>query len=121
MKDSHESRVELKALSGRLECPEAPGWFRFVVDRVGMKEVRIEDGALFHESFVPIEALIRETMEEMAASGVKPIACGGCGDYRDAERDEGIFDDPAELVGFVCRNCAEGMSAWTYYNDRLKI
>lgn len=121
MRESHESRIELRELVGRLGCPEAPGWFRFVVDRVGMKEVRIEDGALIHESFVPIEALIRETMDEMAASGIQPTPCGACATYKDPNRDEGIFDDPAALEGFICRACAEKMSAWTYYNDRLTV
>ena len=79
MKDVRDVRVSLAELAGRLGCEPDPAWLRYVIGRVGVTDVRIEGDALVHASFVPIEALLRESIAEMEASGVRPTACRACG------------------------------------------
>lgn len=119
MKEVHEERVGLDALAGALGVEAAPELFRFLLRRSGAKDVRIDGDALVHPSFLPVELLLRQTLDELRESGARVEACLRCRERFDADRDDGIFADPAALEGFVCRACAEGMDAWTYFHEVL--
>ena len=120
MREVHDVRVPVSALAGRLGCPDTVGWFRFLLRRIQLKEIALEGNELVHSSFLPVEQLLRETIDELEASGGRAEPCRRCGEYFDVEHDPGIFEDPSELTGFLCRACAEGLSAWDYFHDHLK-
>ena len=61
--------------------------------------------------------MLRESLAALASEGVRPAPCESCARVFDPDRDEGIFREPAGFNGFVCRTCAEKMSAWTYFQE----
>jgi hypothetical protein len=121
VKEVADVRVKIALLAARLGIePDLP-FFAFLVRRIGIKEVRLEGDEVVYTSFVPVEPLMREALDELAATGARPLPCRICSTVHDAEHDDGIFADPAEFDGFICRACAEQMSAWTFFNDHLAI
>ena len=68
-----------------------------------------------------VEQLFAETLAELNGQRARPTPCTVCAEVFDAERDDGIFEQPARLEGFICRPCAEKISAWDYFQDRLRI
>ena len=120
MKEVREVRVPLDALAGRLGVEASPAYFEFLLRRIKTPVVRIEGNELVHESFIPVELMLKQTHEEIAAGGARPTPCLRCERVFDADREDGIFADPAQLEGYICRPCAEGMTAWTYFQDVLK-
>lgn len=121
MKHVHDQRTPIDALAGRLQCPASPAFFRFLMRRIRIQDVRLEGGELVYSSFLPVEQLFAETLAELNGQHARPTPCTVCAEVFDAEHDDGIFEQPARLEGFICRPCAEKISAWDYFQDRLRI
>lgn len=121
MKEVQEVRYPIAALAGRTGCPPDPSWMRFVLARYRVEGVRVEGDELVAPSFVPVEPLIAGFLDQLRHDGVEPAPCSVCSELVDPEHDDGIFEDPQNLNGFICRPCAERMTAWAYYNERLRI
>lgn len=124
MRDVKDVRVPLAAIAGRIGVggrDDLPAFFALLLARTGVKEVRVDGGDLVYPSFVPIEPLLSEALAELQRSGARIEPCGACRRLFDVEHDDGIFADPRDLRGFLCRKCAESMSAWTYYTERLRL
>jgi hypothetical protein len=120
MRDVRDLRVSLAELNGRLGLDLSPGKLAFVVKRLGMRDVRLEGDAIVYASFVPLETLISEAVLALARDGAELAACESCANWFDVEHDDGIFRDPAKLEGFLCRGCAEAMTAYRYYTEWLR-
>ena len=120
MREVKDVRVTLEELKGRLGIDRGPEFFEFLVRRIGLKDVRIDGGAIVHPSFVPLEPLLREAVAALEREGARPEPCARCSKVFDVERDDGIFRDPSKLEGFLCRPCAESMTAWTYFQEWLR-
>ena len=87
---------------------------------IGITDVKLDGNDVVFSSFIPVEQLFRETLQELDQGGGHPDACLQCREYFDVETEDGIFADPQQLSGFVCRGCAETMSAWTFFQEHLK-
>jgi hypothetical protein len=120
MREVHDARIKLALLKGRLKLDRPAPFFEFLIRRIGLKDVRIEGDEIVYASFIPIETLLRESAGALDAEGVKAGACEKCGAWFDVDHDDGIFRDPAQLEGFLCRRCAEEMTAWAYFQDWLR-
>ncbi len=111
--------MKIAALAGRLGVePDVP-LFRFLVRRIGIQDIRIDRDEIVYSSFLPVEQLLKETLQGLEVDGVRPLPCLKCTGVFDAEHEDGIFADPHELNGFICRACAEKLNAWSFYNDHL--
>lgn len=119
MKEVHEVRVPITAIAGKLGIEPSKPYFDFLLRRVGSKDVRQDGDDLVHVSFLPLELMLQQAQDELRDADARVEPCRGCERIFDADRDDGIFADPARLEGFVCRPCAEAMDAWTYYNEVL--
>lgn len=117
MREVRDVRYGFDEWNGRFGTNHDREYFAFLVRRTGTKDVRVEADALVAPSYVPLEILLREAMAALAAEGVTPAPCEACRRVFDPDRDDGIFRDPARLTGFLCRPCAEKMSAWTYFQE----
>lgn len=66
-------------------------------------------------NYVPFRQLASEWIEGIE-QGIHDIRiCEGCSGYFDIDRSQGIFGRHEEEDEFICRPCAEAMSALTYY------
>lgn len=120
VKDVRDHRVPLAQLTGRLGLSGPPEYFAWLVRRIGLRDVRVEGTDLVYSSFVPIEQLLKEAVEELKAAGAKPGPCQKCQTWFDTEREDGIFANPVAMQGFVCKACAQKLTAWEYFHDVLR-
>lgn len=120
MKEIRDVRLTFAEVRSRLGIDRPPGFFKFLIRRLGLKDVRIDGDALVYASFVPVELMLKESAHSLEAEGVRAVPCEKCGDFHDAEHEDGIFRDPQRLEGFVCKACAEKMTAFDYYTNWLK-
>lgn len=117
MREVRDVRHTFAELNGRLGTRHDREYFAFVLRRCGVKDVQIETDAIVAPSYVPIEMMLKEGILALESDGVVPTPCARCAKYHDPDRDDGIFRNPGGLEGFVCRSCAEQLSAWSYFQE----
>ncbi|MEQ8768561.1 MAG: hypothetical protein RL885_31940 [Planctomycetota bacterium] len=115
-----QDRVESFAdLGKRFDREPTRGFWQFVFLRLRIKEVQIGEDGVRYPEYMPLDDVIREVLRSIEDEEILLRACARCGDYHDINEAEGIFGNFEALERFLCRDCAEEMSAWEFYNDYL--
>jgi hypothetical protein len=121
MKKVIDNVRSLAELSTFLEQEVDAAFLRFLVERIGYTEVRLtEDGqGVTFPGYVPVGELFREVLRAIKEGEISLRRCRVCAGAFDIDTAEGIFGDDGALDRFVCRPCAEGLSAWDFYQLHL--
>lgn len=101
---------------------DAPYW-KFLIDTINIKEVlwNTENNCIDFAEYIPLKTLINEVLERIPTDEFMVKQCHVCQDYFNANTEEGIFGDNDELAHFICKKCAQSLSAWEFYHNHLKI
>ncbi len=121
MREIRDVRIPFAELRGRLRVSHDDKLFTFVLRRLGVKDIKIEADAIVVPSFIPIEPLLAEGFAALERDGVKPAPCARCAEIHDVEHDPGIFKNPVRFEGFICKSCAQKLSAWEYCDQLLEL
>jgi hypothetical protein len=121
MREIRDHRVTFAELKGRLKVDHDAKFFAFLLRRLGLKDVRLDGDGIAYASFIPLETLLGESIGALEREGVKPGPCARCGEYFDLEHDAGVFKNPVAFTGFICRGCAERLSAWEFCEKWLEL
>ena len=121
MKEIRDRRLtyeEASRLLGR-EVPE--GWWELLVRRLRYPELRLdmEKRTLTLPEFVPFAELFAGALKEIDRGDIDVRHCLACSRFYDVNTEEGIFARPDDLEGFVCEECARGLSAWDFFHRHM--
>lgn len=116
IQDRSETYAELGARFGR---EPTRGFWQFVLVRVQMREIQIGEEGIRYPEYIPLEEVVQEILRAIDAEEIFLRPCIQCGEYHDLNEAEGIFGNFEALERFLCRDCAETMSAWEFYHDHL--
>jgi hypothetical protein len=121
MKEIRDEEIPIDRANETVGETLSLGMWEFVLRRLAYPDIRLDEarGTIRYPGFIPIEAMLRETLEEMRRSGVDPRPCRVCAVWHDVNEAEGIFAKPESLEEFICEACAREMSAWTFFHDHL--
>ncbi len=116
IQDRFESYSDLGARFGR---DPTRGFWQFVLVRLHMRDIQIGEEGIRYPEYVPLEEIVQEVLRGIDAEEILLRPCCRCGEYHDLNDAEGIFGNFEALERFICRHCAEEMSAWDFYQDYL--
>lgn len=93
----------------------------FLIRRLAYPEVRVqsEGEAVSFPGFVPLADLLAEVLADIDRGAVAVQRCRVCTQDFDIDTEEGVFGDYNELTRFICRGCAESLSAWAFCQQHL--
>jgi hypothetical protein len=96
-------------------------YWRFLIRQVGYREVTFDPQgqAIEFPEYVPLQTLLEEVLERLDRGEIAASQCQVCGTYWDINTDDGIFGDTRNLERFICRPCAERLSAWDFFQRYL--
>ncbi len=99
-----------------------PGFWEALVRMISYPEVQYVPSAqqIRFPDYVPFEDLAREWIEGIEQGVYEVRPCEVCGGWFDLDRAGGIFGKPEEREAYVCRECAERMTAREYYERYVR-
>ena len=89
------------------------------IDPTGVETIVITTYS-FDEEWVPVDTMVEDGLEAMSDGRIEVRPCGACGEVCDINENDGIFGDPRNLERFVCRDCADRLSAREFYEKHLR-
>lgn len=120
MKRVGSERLSLEAARQALGTHIDPAWLRFAVRHLAYPEVSADaDGTVTYPGYVPVPALLAEVAAATASGALTLRTCGECGECFDIDKADGIFGDYDALERFVCRSCAESVTAWDFWQRHV--
>jgi hypothetical protein len=65
--------------------------------------------------------MLGDVMKDLTKGKFQVQECLGCKRAFDAASTPGIFRQPVQKQGFICRGCAKKLTAWEFYYDYLEV
>ena len=95
--------------------------WEFLVRRMNYGEISLEreSGKIRYPDYVPFQEFFRGLIEELDQGRADARPCGACQRVFDVNVDEGIFARPDVLERFICKECAEKLSAWDLFHNHM--
>ena len=97
-------------------------YWAFLITQINYKEVTFnQDTHSIHFSdYIPLKTLINELLVRIQNHEIALTQCQRCQQFFDMNQAEGIFADWRHLEGFICKSCAQQLSAWVFYQEYLR-
>lgn len=98
-------------------------YWSFLVKQVNYDEVTwdAQKQAIVFAEFIPLKSLLEDVLNRISTDNIAVTQCQTCQKYVDYNQDEGIFGDSEDLAHFICKPCAQSLSAWDFYQHHLKM
>lgn len=105
----------------RLKTDYSSAYWAFLIRMLNCQEVKFDvtEGKISFSNYIPLTELLNEVGKQIQDSTIVPQICRVCSEYFDINREDGIFGNPANLEGFICKTCAEKLSALDFYMHHL--
>ncbi len=123
MKNVKNIHWEISEANQRLQQDFDVAWWAFLIAALDYKEISfdaVKQEIVFPE-YIPIKNLLADLLEQIRQETIAARQCGVCRQYFDINKNDGIFGDEENLERFICRHCAQSLSAWDFYQHHLKV
>lgn len=123
MKDLKTVSWDIAEANQRLQQEFAAPYWAFLIAQVSYNEVAFDQATeqIVFAEYIPLKGLLDEVLEKIGQGTIAVTQCTVCQRYADMNKEEGIFGDTANLERFMCKTCAQTVSAWDFYHQYLKI
>ncbi|MBF0369298.1 MAG: hypothetical protein HQL52_07585 [Magnetococcales bacterium] len=90
-------------------------FWQFIIQQINDAEIRFDEAKeqIVCPGFIPFKELALEVIADLDPEVIS--CCRVCAYYFDINQEEGIFCDPANLEGLICKSCSEKITARDYY------
>lgn len=98
-------------------------YWQFLIRLINCKEVNWNenDNTINFAEYIPLKTLCNEILERILTEKEFMIEqCQECHHYFNVNNENGIFGDTENLTHFICKKCAQSLTAWTFYQKHLK-
>jgi len=98
-------------------------YWKFLIRTINIKEViwNAKTNSIDFAEYIPLKTLLNEVLERIPTDEFMVEQCHVCQDYFNADKEDGIFGDNENLMHFICKKCAQSLSAWEFYQNHLKM
>ncbi|MCP3852985.1 MAG: hypothetical protein GY694_22570 [Gammaproteobacteria bacterium] len=96
-------------------------YWQFLVRLINIKEVKwnANNESIDFAEYIPLKTLLNEVLDRIASDEFNVEECQVCQHYFNINDDEGIFGDTENLAHFICKKCAQSITAWEFYQNHL--
>ncbi len=97
-------------------------YWAFLIAQVNYKEVSFDSAtqAIVFPEYIPLKSLLKDVLDNIKQGIIAVRQCRVCQQYFDVNKQDGIFGDNENLERFICKDCAQTLSAWDFYYQHLK-
>lgn len=97
-------------------------YWQFLISLINIKEViwNAKKNTIDFAEYIPLKTLINEMLERIPTDEFMVEQCHICQHYFNANKEDGIFGDTQMLTHFICKECADSLTAWEFYQNHLK-
>ncbi|WP_198264529.1 hypothetical protein [sulfur-oxidizing endosymbiont of Gigantopelta aegis] len=97
-------------------------YWQFLVRLIDIKEViwNVKNNTIDFAEYIPLKILINEILERISTDEFMVEKCHVCQHFFNSDKEDGIFGDAEKLAHFICKKCANSLTAWEFYQNHLK-
>lgn len=118
MKQIRDETLTVAQANERLGIEMEPAFWEALIRLIDYPELVYDAGTqtIRFPGYVPFDELAKEWIEGIEGGIYDVRQCERCAQYFDIHVAEGIFGDLAERNEFICRPCADAMTAREYFD-----
>ena len=121
MKEIGPEEISVAEANAKVGKEFSAAQWEFLVRRMKYGEISFDRQSqkIHYPGYVPFHEFFQGVISELDEGSVDARPCAACQGVFDVNVDEGVFARPDAFERFVCKQCAQRLSAWDFFHDHM--